>query len=85
MAVSLASPGIALVEPSPGHHIAAGEQQPALGFDAVPPCPAAFLLIILQRLRHAGMDHIPHVRFVDPHAEGDVATIVSVCSVRKAS
>ena len=33
--------------------------------------PAAFLLIMLQRFGHTGMNHVPHVGFVDAHSESD--------------
>ena len=37
---------------------------------AVAPGAAGFLQVILQRARDVGVDHQPHVRLVDPHAEG---------------
>src|SRR5207247_824729 len=32
---------------------------------------ARLLLVVLQRFRHAGMDHVAHVRAIDAHAECD--------------
>ena len=51
--------------------VPAGEEQAALGFQAVAPGPAAFLLVVLQRLGHARVDHVADVGLVDAHAKGD--------------
>ena len=40
-------------------------------FEIVPASPAAFLLIMLQRLRHSRVNHIAHIIFVDAHPERD--------------
>ena len=37
---------------------------------AITPGAARLLKIILQRTRYVGVDDQPHVRLVDPHAEG---------------
>ena len=47
-----------------------GVEQAAFGFQAIAPGPAALLLVMLQRLGHAGVNHVPHVGLVDAHAEG---------------
>ena len=41
----------------------------ALRFEAVAPGAARFLLIVLERLRRAGVNHEPHVRSIDAHPE----------------
>ena len=51
--------------------VTAAVQQQALGLQAVPPGPASLLLVVLEGLRHAGMDDVADVRAVDAHAEGD--------------
>ncbi len=56
---------------SPNAVVPAGEEQAALGFQAVAPGAAAFLLVVFQRLGHARVDHVADVRLVDAHAEGD--------------
>ena len=55
----------------PDSRIARRVKQATLGFEAIATGPAAFLLIVLQRLGQAGMNHVPHIRLVDPHSEGD--------------
>ena len=53
----------------PGEEVAAAVQQDALGLQPVAAGPARFLLIMLDRFRHAGMQHEADVRAVDAHAE----------------
>ena len=48
--------------------VLAGEGEPA---EVVAARAAAFLLIVFQRLRHARVDDIANVRFIDAHTEGD--------------
>ena len=51
--------------------VAAAVQQQALGFQPVAAGPARLLLVVLERLGHAGVDDEAHVGAVDAHAEGD--------------
>ena len=51
--------------------VAAAHQQQALGLEAVASGAAGLLLVVLERLRHAGVDDVAHVGAVDAHAEGD--------------
>ena len=53
----------------PNGVVLAGVEEAALRLQPVPSRPAALLLVVLQRLRHAGVDDVPHVRLVDPHTE----------------
>ena len=46
-------------------------QKPAFGGQSIATGSAAFLLIILQRARQLGVDHVPHVGLVDSHSKGD--------------
>ena len=43
----------------------------ALGFEAVAAGAARLLLVVLERLRRAGVQHEPHVGSIDAHAERD--------------
>ena len=43
----------------------------ALGLEAVAAGAAGLLLVVLERLRRAGVHDEAHVRAIDPHAEGD--------------
>ncbi len=54
-----------------GYHITSIEQQQAIGPQPVASRPADLLIVVLEALRQVVMEHEPHVRFVDPHAEGD--------------
>ncbi len=58
-------------DPFPGHEIAAGIEQHALGFQAVAAGPARFLLVMLDRLGHGGVQDEADVGAVDAHAESD--------------
>ena len=51
--------------------VAAADQQQALRLQPVAARAARLLLVVLQRFRHAGMDHVAHVRAIDAHAECD--------------
>ena len=53
------------------HEVGARGEQHALGLEAVAAGAAGFLLVVLERLRRAGVNHEPDVRPIDPHAERD--------------
>ena len=50
--------------------VAAAHQQQTLGLQAVAAGAAGLLLVVLERLRHAGVDDVADVGAVDAHAEG---------------
>ena len=52
-------------------HVGGGVEQHALGLQAVAAGAAGLLLVVLDRLRHGGVDDAAHVAAVDAHAEGD--------------
>ena len=54
---------------APLEEVRARSDQHALGLEAVAAGAAGFLLVVLERLRRAGVDHEPHVRSIDAHAE----------------
>ena len=56
-------------DPLPRHEIGAGVQQHALRFETVAPGAAGFLLVMLDRFRHRGVEDEPHIGAVDAHAE----------------
>ena len=56
---------------APLHEIGGRVDQHAFGFEPVAAGAAGFLLIVLERLRRAGMHDEPHVRAIDAHAERD--------------
>ncbi len=62
---------VALEQRAPLRKIGARIEEQALGRESVAPGAAGFLLIVLERLRRARVDHEPDVGPVDPHAEGD--------------
>ena len=51
--------------------VTAADEQQAFGLEAVTAGAARLLLIVLERLRHARVDHVAHIRAIDAHAEGD--------------
>src|SRR5690606_37809726 len=53
----------------PAGEVAARIDQHALRLEAIAPRTPRFLLVVLERLRRAGMHYEAHVRSVDPHAE----------------
>ena len=64
--------GVALLDEHPPHRrVAAAVQQQAVGLEPVAARAAALLHVVLERLRHAGVNDVADVRLVDAHAEGD--------------
>ena len=53
----------------PQAEVAAGVEQQAFRRQAVAPRPTRLLLVVLEGLGHAGVDHGAHVGSVDPHPE----------------
>ena len=53
----------------PLEEVRARGDQHALGLEAVAAGAARFLLVVLERLRRAGVNHEAHVRAIDAHAE----------------
>ncbi len=51
------------------HHILRRIEQDTLCPLSVPSGPSGLLIIILQTLRHIIVDHITHIRLIDPHAK----------------
>ena len=62
---------VALEHHAPLQEISGRGDQHALGFEAIASGAAGFLLIVLERLRRAGMQHEADVRSIDAHAERD--------------
>ena len=65
----------------PAHEVGRRVEQHALGVEAVASGAACLLLVVLDRLGRARVDHEPHVRPIDAHAErhgrdDDVGTFV---------
>ena len=44
-------------------------EEAAFGFKTVTTCASGFLLVVLKRLGHAGVNKITHIGLVDPHPE----------------
>ena len=51
-------------------HVLRGVEQHAAGRGPIASGPARFLQVVLQGAGNVGVDHQPHVRLVDAHAEG---------------
>ena len=51
--------------------VGAAPEEQALGLEAVAAGAPGLLLVVLDRLRHAGVDDVAHTGPVDPHPEGD--------------
>ena len=60
-----------LHDPLPLEEVGGRVEQQALGVEAVAAGAAGFLLVVLERLRRAGVHDEAHVGSVDAHAEGD--------------
>ena len=63
--------GDLLEKPQIFHHIAPRVEEQTIGRQPIAPRASGFLVVALDVFRQIGMDHVAHVRFVDPHAEGD--------------
>ena len=61
---------VALEHDAPLQEVGRRVDQHALRFEAVAPGAAGLLLVVLERLRRAGVNDEAHVRSVDAHAEG---------------
>ena len=55
---------------APCHEVARAIEHAALGLQPVTASTPAFLLVGFQRFRHAGMNHVANIRFIDSHAKG---------------
>ena len=67
---SVNSPFCSSIDP-PLDEVARRVDQHALGFETVAAGAAGFLLVVLERLRRAGVDDEPDVGSIDAHAERD--------------
>ncbi len=52
-------------------HVGPRVEEEAVGGEPVAPRAPDLLVVGLDRARHLAVDHVAHVRLVDPHAEGD--------------
>ncbi|MBA7474617.1 hypothetical protein ES707_09971 [subsurface metagenome] len=55
----------------PGPIVTARIEQDAFGLEAVAAGPTAFLLVVFERLGHAGVNHVTYIGLINTHAEGD--------------
>ena len=62
---------ISLEHHPPLHEVSGRVDEDALGFESIAAGTARFLLIVLERLRRAGMHDEAHIRTIDAHAESD--------------
>src|SRR6266849_3362413 len=55
----------------PDDGVGGGVEHDALRFESIAPGASALLLIVLDRLRHAGVEHESDVGAIDAHSKGD--------------